>query len=74
MSGERGFLLSYKNSVKEFHISRHTQQHIVCALLKKAFRLPSDVKTLKHPRGYYIHLWDMFNFNVSQPFEIIIEE
>ena len=44
------------------------------ALIKRAFHLSSDVKHLKHPRGYTIPIQDTFNFSSGIVFEIVIDE
>ena len=71
---DKGIILTHKNSTKEFCLSKSTQTHIVLALIKKVFHLSSDVKSLKHPRGYHIPIQDTFNFNLGTVFEIIVEE
>lgn len=71
---EKGILLTHRSSQKEFFLSKNTQLHLIMALLKRAFHITVDVKGFKHPRGYTIPIQDIFNFNSSQPFELILEE
>ena len=71
---DKGIILTYKNSSKEFFISKNTKNHLILALIKRVFHLSSDVKGLKHPKGYQIPIQDAFNFHPGTVFEIIVEE
>lgn len=71
---DKGILISHKSSLKEFFLSKNTQLHILTALLKRAFHIATDVKALRHPRGYNVPIQDIFNFNLSQPFELVLED
>lgn len=71
---DKGILISHKSTLKEFFLSKNTQLHLLTALLKRAFHITADVKGFKHPRGYHIPIQDIFNFNLTQPFELLLEE
>lgn len=60
---EKGIYLQHKNSQKEFFLSKNTPLHFLNALIKKAFHLTTDIKSLRHPRGFSIPIQDAFNFN-----------
>jgi len=70
---DKGILISHRSSQKEFFLSRTTQLHYLIALFKKAFHISADIKGFRHPRGYNVPIQDLFNFNLNQPFELLIE-
>ena len=71
---EKGIYLQYKSSQKEFFLSKNTPVHFVSALIKKAFHLSTDIRYLRHPRGYNIPLQDVMNFSISTAFEVVADE
>lgn len=72
--GDRGVILTYKNSKREFFISSTTKPHIINTLIRRAFHLTSDVKSLRHPRGYQISVGEVFQLQNGRYFEIITEQ
>ncbi len=71
---QKGILISHRASQKQFYLCKTTQLHLLTALLKRAFHITTDIKGLRHPRGYNIPIQDIFNFNLNQPYQLVLQE
>ncbi len=71
---DKGVIITYKNMKREFFISSTTKALVINNLIRKAFHITSDIKYLRHPRGYHIGIGEVFQLTHGRYFEIITDD